>query len=90
MAKERYEAKEFGNLLLKSVLELSKKIEEIEGRHITLSFSPTVKGKRRHMRSWREMPTPRVDHPPPPPPATGGGAFAPTRGVLASLRGVPK
>ena len=27
---------------------------------------------------------------PPPPPAVGGAAFAPTRGALAALRGVPK
>ena len=27
---------------------------------------------------------------PPPPPAAGGTAFAPTRGALAALRGVPK
>jgi len=32
----------------------------------------------------------RGDHPPPPPPGAGGAAFAPTKGVLASLRGVPK
>ena len=32
----------------------------------------------------------RGDHPPPPPPGAGGAAFAPTEGVLASLRVVPK
>ena len=32
----------------------------------------------------------RGDHPPPPPPGARGATFAPTRGVLTSLLGVPK